>query len=166
MDTVSDTWTFSFSKDELFAFVDEAGKQTWAGDGAAAPNPQRDNFEELIFERGDFFYRDSFVAGDAFSWGTELVSYLSKPVWNCLYGGGMIEPFGTMAAETFSFLKKALVINANGFQSMRGPRTYQDGEWSYSYDQSGDVSLFQGEETITYQGKTVFFYHTFGGAIL
>lgn len=91
--------------EELFAFIDEAGKATYAGGGAYV-EPERQGFRELVYARGDFSYRDSY-AGFYRSRGTEVVRWKEKPIWSSFYGGGMVAGQEDMASQTFDFLKIA-----------------------------------------------------------
>lgn len=158
------TKTVPFSTQELFAFIDRAGKATWASGGAKESQPQRPDYNELVYVEGELEYRDSYT-GAFRSWGTEVVRYQGVPIWNCLYGGGMIEGKEHLADETYAVLKKALRTDEDTFQSMRGPAALQEGDWLYSYTQEGDVSEFHGYEEIRYKGDLVFFHRTIGGKI-
>src|SRR3989304_1980540 len=103
--------------DQLHKFLREASKATYAGDGAEA-EPWRKGFKELEYRDGDWYYRDSYT-GFFQSWGQEIVWYQDKPVWNSLYGGGMVEEFHgdrDFAKQTFEFLKKALRQKESEFQ--------------------------------------------------
>lgn len=152
-----------FTSQELFEFIDRAGKSTYAGGGKEV-KPERKDFHELEFEDGDFYYRDSY-AGHYRSRGMEVVRYKSKPIWAALYGGGMTEGSEKLANETFKFLKKAMSEDENGFQSFRGPHNLTDGDWRYSYEQNGDPFEFNGYEEIFYKNELVFFHRVIGGKI-
>ena len=73
----------------LNKFLERAADATYAGGGERERDPERQGFVELVYEEGDWNYRDSYV-GFARSWGTELVRYQGEPVWNTLYGGGLV----------------------------------------------------------------------------
>ena len=119
---------YPLSKDELFEFIDRAGKATYAGGGKEVKEPERAGFIELEYSEGDFSYRDSYT-GYIRSRGTETVRYKSKPIWTSLYGGGMIESKEDLAHETFELLKKAMLQDEKGYLSLRGPHQFKDGDW-------------------------------------
>lgn len=152
---------FSFTPRELYKFLDKAGKATYAGGGKEV-EPERKDFHELEYRDGDFYYRDSY-AGHYRSRGMEIVRYEGKPVWASLYGGGMVEGRENLANQTFEFLKKAMSNEEKGFESLRGPHEFLDGDWKYSYEQSGDVYEFNGYEEIYYKDELVFFHRIIGG---
>lgn len=153
-----------YTVDELFAFIDKAGKATYAGGGTYV-EPERPGFRELAYEQGDFSYRDSYT-GFYRSRGTEVVRWKGKPVWSSLYGGGMTAGNEQFAADTFTFLKHVMLYDEPGFDSFRGPHLYSEGEWEYVYTQEGDTTEFFGYEEIRYQKKTVFTHRIMGGHII
>ena len=149
---------------KLYQFLKKASQSTWASNGENLDTPERKDFSELDFQEGDWFYKDSF-AGSMRSWGTELIRFQGKPVWNCVYGGGMVDGKDSMADETYVFLKGALKLPHETLQSARGPETFEKGDWRYVYQQDGDISLFNGYEEIFYKDELVHFYRTLGGMI-
>ena len=148
---------------QLQAFIKRAASNTYASGAQSVSNPQRPGFEELTFEEGDFSYRDSYT-GQYRSWGTELVRFKDKPVWNSLYGGGMVEGKENLDHETFQFLQKAFLKRPE--DSFRGPEELIEGDFKYTYKQEGDISLFTGYEEIRYKGELVFFHRINGGLIV
>jgi|SRR3989344_3854285 len=151
-------------KGELFEFIDRAGKATYTGGGKEVSKPQRPGFIELEYSEGDLSYRDSYT-GYVRSRGTETVRFKGKPIWISLYGGGMIEGKEDLAHQTFEFLKKAMLQNEEGYLSLRGPHKFESGDWSYKYDQEGDIFEFWGYEEIYYKGELVFFHRIIGGIV-
>lgn len=150
---------------KLFAFIDRAGKATYAGGGKPVPNPQRPGFNELVYKEAPWVYRDSYT-GFTRSGGQEIVYYKDKPVWWSGYGGGMTAGNKSLAGETFSFLKTCLSQDEPGFDSLRGPRKFVQGDWKYAYNQEGDVTDFYGLEQIYCKDKLVFFHRAVGGILI
>lgn len=150
--------------DHIFQFKARAGKATWAGAGEALKEPERKGFNEFVYTEGNLMYRDSFIGSDR-SWGTEIVYLDQKPIWNMVYGGGMVDGKESLSLETYVFLKKALRTDVEGFQSFRGPQIFTEGTWEYRYTQTGTAEYFSGYEEIFFNGELVHFYHTAGGLI-
>lgn len=149
---------------DLLNFIDKARRATYAGGGEREKNPERKGFTEMVYQDGDFYYRDSWT-GYIRSRGMELVRYKDVPVWSCLYGGGMVEGHEGLADECFEFLKKAMSAKDADGQSVRGPEKFADGDWSYSYVQDGDKLEFSRYEEIKHKGKLVFFHRVIGGVV-
>ena len=152
-------------KNELFSFVRRAGKATYAGGGTYEEHPERPGFFELVYDtEAPWHYRDSYT-GHARSGGQEIVRFQNEPVWWSGYGGGMVEGKEGMSNETFEFLKKALSQDEEGFESLRGPHKFVDGEWKYRYVQEGDITDYYGYEEISKKGEPVFWHRAIGGVI-
>lgn len=150
------------SKQNLFDFVDRAGKATYAGGGSYEESPERTGFFELTYEESPLSYRDSY-SGHVRSGGQEIVRENGKPIWSSGYGGGMVDGKKDLSNDTFEFLKKALSQDEEGFDSLRGPHEFIDGDWKYTYTQEGDISDFYGYEEISYKGEKVFWHRAVGG---
>jgi hypothetical protein len=153
---------------ELNKFLGKAALSTYAGGGNEV-DPQGAGFNELKYDEGKWNYTDSYT-GFFQSWGRETVWYNKKPFWTQIYGGGMTKKFQgdlKLAHETFGFLKKALSAGEKKekFQP-RGPKTFADGNWSYTCDWSGDISKFEGHEKIMLKGEIVFAHDFLGGLIV
>ncbi len=154
-----------FSSQNLFDFIDLAGKSTYASNMPPLENSERKDFIEYAFQKGEWSYLDSFT-GHTKSAGQEIVRYKNEIVWANAYCGGMTEGNETLAASTFDFLKTALSQEETGFQSLRGPSSFAQGEWKYQYAQDGNITNFSGYEEIFYEGKLVFFHRAIGGTVI
>lgn len=152
----------------LHQFMARASKATYASGGGKVDKPWRQGFKELEYREGDWYYRDSYT-GFLRSWGQEVIWYKDKPVWTCLYGGGM-EPQKmdvAFANETFGFLKKAfLAADKESVFQPRGPLDFQDGGWKYRCEVEGDIRKFSGHEFISQDGDTVFIHDFVGGVVI
>lgn len=151
---------------QLHKFLREASRATYAGDGVEA-EPWRRGFKELEYKDGDWYYRDSY-AGFFQSWGQEVIWYQDKPIWNSLYGGGMVKKASRdrgFAKQTFEFLKKALCQKESEFQP-RGPEKFTERDWEYECNVQGDIKNFKGSEKILYKGEVVFTHDFIGGAVI
>lgn len=154
-----------FTPQQLFNFINRAGKATYAGGGKYEENPERPDFFELVYDKElPWHYRDSY-AGHSRSGGQEVVRLNNEPIWWSGYGGGMVEGKEKMSDQTFDFLKKALSQDEKGFLSLRGPHEFTDGDWKYTYAQDGDITDFYGYEEISYKGEKVFWHRAVGGAL-
>jgi hypothetical protein len=151
----------------LNGFLGRASKATYAGGGGETES-WRTGFKELEYRERDLYYRDSY-SGFLRSWGQEVVWQNDKPVWSCLYGGGMTNKHldSEFAEKTFSFLKNALSAGdkESAFQP-RGPKELSDGDWQYECMVEGNIDKFSGHESISYNGEVVFTHDFFGGLVI
>lgn len=149
---------------KLQEFIHKAGAATYAGGGKPEKTPERKGFTELIYQDGDFSYRDSYT-GFTRSRGMEVVRYQGTPVWSSSYGGGMVAGQEQLAKDAFNFLKKAMLSKEPGSNFFRGPTSLIDNDWKYKYQQEGEIEEFNGYEEIYFKGKLVFFHRIIGGVI-
>lgn len=153
----------NFTNDQLHKFIHKASLATYVGGGSYEKVVERPGFLELIFQDGDWCYRDSY-AGFYRSSGSEVVRFKNQVVWVSSYCGGMVTGFEKLADQTFDFLKQSMLAKPD--LSFRGPDDFKYGDWEYRYHQIGDVAQFTGHEEINYQGKLVFFHDIIGGKII
>ncbi|MFH1174551.1 MAG: DUF5680 domain-containing protein [archaeon] len=150
---------------ELAAFLVEAKKATYAGNGTEV-TPERPGFKELEYSQEKWNYRDSYV-GFFSAPGQEVVRFQGKPVWIMSYSGGMRPLFNTnivYAKEVFAFLKRCLLLIPED-SPFRGPKLHEEGDWKYTNNVQGDLSYFFGYESIFHQSELVFRQQYIGGAV-
>jgi len=94
---------------KLNDFLSKAVLATYTSDGIRIKSDKK-GFIDLEHLAGDFYYRDS-NAGYLSSHVQETIWYQDKPVWMCLYAGGMrgskMDDVG-FANQTFELLKKVM----------------------------------------------------------
>lgn len=152
--------------EELANFIVKANKNTWAAEGAEV-NPERQGYKELEYKDGLWRLRDSYT-GYFRAPGMTTVYYEKNPVWTMAYGGtGMKSGLESRARETYTFLKKALML-VSPERPFRGPSEYSEGNWRYEFFllRNGDITDFLGEEFIYNQDKLFFSQIALGGLIL
>ena len=153
---------------KLNNFIGKAAIATYAG-GGKKKDPVNPGDNELPYSEGEFRYLDTY-SGFFQSWGWERVWYKGIPIWNQVYGGGMLEKFMDdmdFTHKTFTFLKAALKAGekCKAFQP-RGPNNVGQGDWSYVCEWTGDICRFKGSEHITFRGEVVFTHDFIGGLVV
>ncbi|MAG19886.1 hypothetical protein CL618_00445 [archaeon] len=155
---------------KLARFLVKAKIDTYASVNKMKIEPERLDFDELEYEEGDFYYRDSYV-GFFQAPGMEVVRLNGKKgkvVWTMAYGGGMKEEFHKnekFAKEVFGFLKEALKRVSEDIP-FRGPKSFEKDEWKYINKVEGDIKRFFGFEKILYKDKEVFSQEYIGGLVI
>ncbi len=149
---------------ELADFIVEANKNTWAADkGKVEPFFPGD--KELEYKRGLWHLRDKF-SGHFRAPGETVIRYKNFPVWQISYGGhGMLEDYYPIAKPTFQFLRAAL-MQVKPKLPFRGPTTYQEDEWNYTFVVNGDMEDCTWVERITKGGELVFTQNGFAGIVI
>ncbi len=142
---------------KITEFLIRAKQATYAGKGAETA-PSRERSHDLIYEDGEYMYYDTYLGGDRFA-GEEALWISKVPCWSMNY-------IGRVTGEGFSgdFLKEAL-LHVPEDMPFRGPREYANGDHTYRCDIEGDFDWFQGRETISYKGTTIYECVFHGGRV-
>lgn len=148
------------NRSEFIQFVIQAKKNTYAGDGALS-TPSRPASKDLAFQRGDYFYLDTYLGSVDFI-GEEAVWCCQKPVWAMNYYGVMLVD---EIPDGFSHCLKGALHNVPFEAPYRGPARFQDGPFEYTCRWKGDLDKFEGTEQICIN-DTVIYQLTFHGGSL
>jgi hypothetical protein len=157
----------TFDEPALQAFLVRAKQATYAASGdaemlARASQPSsRPASHDLAYREAPYAYLDSYLGGFAFI-GEEAVWQNEQPLWGMNYYGSM-----TIAnvPQGFSrFLKRAL-LHLSADAPFRGPPSFAEGDFTYTCRWAGSLRRFQGEETITLVGQTIYTLWFHGGIV-
>lgn len=153
---------------ELIQFIAKAHRHTYA-----APKETREKHRLKIpvlpghvdyrFSDGAWSYHDSY-AGQLRAPGREVVFFEDLPVWSMSYAGMIKDDFKNDAGEIYVFLRKAL-MNFDDSIPFRGPSSWREGSFEYTFLFEGDVAYFSGRESITRNGVEVFFQNVMASAV-
>ena len=140
--------------DNLYKFLIEAKKQTYANANVKKANSSRKGSRDYHYENDNMIYHDTYFGGTKFM-GEEVV-YCGEdtPIWGMNYYGITIDE--TLSEEAMDkALRPALMMvgEDNDTIPVRGPKNYQNGDYEYNFSVNGDLECFEGIETI-YKGKT------------
>ena len=140
--------------ENLYNFLVEAKKQTYANENVKKVNSSRKGSHDYHYENDGMIYHDTYFGGTKFM-GEEVV-YQSEdtPIWGMNYYGITLDE--TLSEEAMDkALRPALMMVGEDKDviPVRGPKNYQNGEYEYNFSVNGDLNCFDGCETI-YKGKT------------
>ncbi len=146
----------------LQEFLVKAKIHTYASAGEGGERNLDDGSKELIYEEGEWKYRDRYFGSDRFI-GEEIVWQNGVVAWAMNYYGGVTAD-EVSAEKVYEFLKKAL-RQVEKDRPFRGPLELKEGAWEYHNENEGTIDDFKGREKILYREELVFelIYH--GGAI-
>lgn len=144
-------------KNDIIQFLIRAKKATYAGKGAETAS-SRPGSHDLVYSEGELMYYDTYLGGEKFA-GEEALWISGIPYWSMNYAG-------RVTGDNFSgdFLKEAL-RNVTADKPFRGPDSYTNGEYTYTCEVSGDFDWFQGYETFSYKGETIYDCYFHGSII-
>jgi hypothetical protein len=147
---------------DLEAFIVRAKSATYVGTGPPG-EPSRLGSHDLVFETGDWLYRDSYFGGTDFL-GQETVWFQGEPVWAENYYGYIVRPDLIDAIRAGATIKAALSAM---YQQARflGGFDWAGTHGHYQDHSSGDVSHFHGREVILVSGVEAYALDYCGGLI-
>lgn len=146
---------------QLADFLNEANKSTYANKDAAKSVSTRLKSEDYHFEKDDLVYHDTYFGSRDFI-GEEIVYKNNEPVWGMNYYGYILSE-STNEKELYGFLRQALIQEYSDIIPVRGPSSYQQGDWEYTNTSDGSLDRFTGFEEIYRAGVLVYKCHYHGG---
>jgi len=148
-------------KQELKKFLIESNQAGYAGGQEKQWVKQPDGSTTIEFVKDNWRSHDNFFGGEPYG-GRLLVFYKDKPVWIMVYYGWVesgIEP-----KSVYPVLQNALKQMPADIP-LRGPTEYQESEFVYTNQWTGDVDRYSGEEKIKKSGKLVYKANYLGGLV-
>lgn len=146
--------------EEFAKFIVEAKQNTYASGNK--PVKIDDNFDEFVYEKGIYRYRDRFFGSNPFI-GQEIVFGSELPIWGMNYFGKLAHP-KVDSVSIYNFLRKALMEVDEEFP-VRGPNRFSIRDLEYRNEPAGDLEDFVGSEYIWYDNETIYTLVYSGGLI-
>ena len=153
----------------ILDFLIRAKKNTYANGNAAKVNSSRIGskdyqYEETIDDK-KLCYHDTYFGGEKFI-GCEVVYIGDKPIWAMNYNGySVVENLSEEAMD--NALRPALMQVGvdNSVLPVRGPSKFVNGEYKYTFEQSGAMENFIGLERIYKNDVLIYELHCAGGIV-
>lgn len=147
---------------KLEQFLVKAKMHTYASSGEGGERDLEDGSKELIYEEGDWQYRDRYFGFNPFI-GEEVVWKNGKVVWVMNYCGRVLSE-DVSAKEVYEFLKKAM-RQVKEDRPFRGPTEFLEGGFRYADKNDGSAEDFSGIENIYFQDGKVYELRYHGGTV-
>lgn len=151
---------------ELYDFLIEAKKATYANANIKKVSSSRQGSSDYHYQKGNMIYHDTYFGGTNFM-GEEVVYFKEDtPIWGMNYYGQTLDL--ALSEEAMDkVLRPALmeVGKDNDIIPVRGPKKYQNGEYKYEFKVKGNLSSFEGIETIYKNNQKIYELKCHGGEI-
>jgi hypothetical protein len=153
----------------LFRFLANAHRNTYAATKETRLKhrmsvPFLPGHKCYYYKEGDWEYYDGY-AGIQWAPGREVVLFKANPIWAMSYQGKTTPGYSDeLYEQAFLFLKSAL-RSFDDAMPFRGPTAFAEGDFAYAFQMKGDYSYFLGRESITFQGKEIFYQDVMGSII-
>ena len=155
--------------ERMIEFLVEAKKNTYANGDALKVESSRLGSKDYHFEKvidgKKYAYHDTYFGGEKFI-GLEVVYINDKPIWAMNYNGySVVENLSEEAMD--NALRPALMQVGvdNSVLPVRGPSKFVNGEYKYTFEQSGTMENFTGLERIYKNDILIYELHCAGGII-
>ena len=143
-------------------FIVRAKAATYQGDGFTLL-PYRLDSHDFQFLDGDWAYHDSYVGLTDFS-GQEVVYFRRRAIWAMSYYGRILLPEVITGVEAGRVIRSSLSALYHEGRFLGGFRHFSE-PYLYLDTNSGDVTWFQGRESIEAAGKVAYELVYHGGLI-
>lgn len=149
----------------LETFLIKAKKQTYANANIKKALSTRNQSKDYEYQDGNYLYHDTYFGTTNFI-GEEVV-YLDNQIYWAMnyYGKTLDDDYSEEAMD--KALRPALmhVGESKNVLSVRGPKEYLNGEYKYTFQTKGDITNFEGVETIYKNNKKIYELKCHGGLI-
>lgn len=151
-------------KDSFYQFLIEAKKQTYANEQGKKCNSTRNGSHDYEYSCEGFTYHDTYFGGVDFM-GEEIVYLKDTPIWGMNYYGITLDP--TLSEEAIDkALRPALMqVGKDNILPVRGPKEFINGEYKYTFEVTGELNWFEGEEIIYKNNHKAYCLKCHGGKI-
>jgi hypothetical protein len=146
----------------LEQFIVRAKAATYGGDGFTLL-PYRLDSHDFQYVEGDWAYHDSYVGLTDFS-GQEVAYFKRSAIWAMSYYGRILRPDVITGVDAGRVIKASLSALYHEGRFLGGFRHVND-PYIYIDTNQGDLTWFQGRESIETDGKVAYELVYHGGLI-
>ncbi len=150
--------------DNLRKFLIEAKKQTYANENIEKVTSSRLNSNDYEYKNDNMIYHDTYFGGTSFI-GEEVVYIDSKIYWAMNYYGVTINQNLGEEAMDKALRPALMMVGSDDVIPVRGPKEFINGEYRYVFKVDGDLSYFNGIETVYKDNEKIYELRCSGGLI-
>lgn len=152
--------------EKLGTFLIEAKKQTYANENIEKVSSSRVGSHDYEYSDGNMTYHDTYFGGTNFM-GEEVVYEQDEtPIWGMNYYGVILDESLSEEAMDKALRPALMQVGSDSTIPVRGPKEYDNGEYKYIFDVTGDLTRFNGEETIYKNNHKIYVLKCHGGKII
>ena len=153
-------------KSDLYDFLVEAKKQTYANENVKKALSSRKGSYDYEYNNDKMTYHDTYFGGTNFM-GEEVV-YLANsetPIWGMNYYGITLDKSLSEEAVDKALRPALMKVGEDTILPVRGPKEFINGEYKYTFEVTGNLDYFEGEEVISKNSTKVYVLKCHGGII-
>ena len=149
---------------ELLEFLIDAKKNTYALGNAKKIDSTRLGSNDYEYSKDNMTYHDTYFGGTKFM-GEEVVYKDNEILWGMNYYGVTINPDLSEDAMDNALRPALMLVGSDDTLPVRGPKEYINNEYKYTFDVVGDITYFEGTETVYKNDEKVYQLKCNGGLI-
>ena len=150
---------------DLHNFLIEAKKETYANENVEKVKSTRRGSRDYEYIKDNWTYHDTYFGGIDFQGQEVVYQQEDTPIWGMVYYGRTLDE--SLSEEAMDkVLRPALMqVGQDDTIPVRGPKEFENQGYQYTFKVTGDLTSFEGEETIEKEGAKVYTLKCYGGII-
>lgn len=150
---------------DLHNFLIEAKKETYANENVEKVKSTRRGSRDYEYIKDNWTYHDTYFGGIDFQGQEVVYQQEDTPIWGMVYYGRTLDE--SLSEEAMDkVLRPALMqVGQDDTIPVRGPKEFENQGYKYTFKVTGDLTNFEGEETIEKEGKEIYTLKCHGGMI-
>lgn len=150
---------------DLQNFLIEAKKETYANGTAEKVNPTRRGSSDYEYKNDKYSYHDTYFGGTDFQGQEVVYQQDDTPIWGMIYYGRTLDESLSEEAMDNALRPALMQVGEDDTIPVRGPKEFENQGYKYTFEVIGDLTNFEGEETIEKEGKKIYTLKCHGGMI-
>ena len=150
---------------DLQNFLIEAKKETYANGTAEKVNPTRRGSSDYEYKNDKYSYHDTYFGGTDFQGQEVVYQQDDTPIWGMIYYGRTLDESLSEEAMDNALRPALMRVGEDDTIPVRGPKEFENQGYKYTFEVTGDLTNFEGEETIEKEGKKIYTLKCHGGMI-
>lgn len=150
---------------DLQNFLIEAKKETYANGTAEKVNPTRRGSSDYEYKNDKYSYHDTYFGGTDFQGQEVVYQQDDTPIWGMIYYGRTLDESLSEEAMDNALRPALMRVGEDDTIPVRGPKEFENQGYKYTFKVTGDLTNFEGEETIEKEGKEIYTLKCHGGMI-
>lgn len=149
----------------LHNFLIEAKKETYANENVEKVKSTRRGSHDYEYTKDNWTYHDTYFGGTDFQGQEVVYQQEDTPIWGMIYYGKTLDESLSEEAMDKALRPALMQVGQDDVIPVRGPKEFENQGYQYTFKVTGDLTSFEGEETIEKEGNKVYTLKCHGGII-
>ena len=150
---------------DLHNFLIEAKKETYANENVEKVKSTRRGSRDYEYIKDNWTYHDTYFGGTDFQGQEVVYRQDDTPIWGMIYYGKTLDESLNEEAMDKALRPALMQVGQDDVIPVRGPKEFENQGYQYTFKVTGDLTSFEGEETIEKEGNKVYTLKCHGGII-